>query len=541
MFIFYSCANQLPPSGGPLDKEPPEIIKIYPADGTINFNDNYFEFTFSEYVDKRSFIDAFFISPKIDSKLNYDWSGKSVKIYFDKEKLLKNTTYSINIGTDLFDLNNRNKSVKSYNVSFSTGDKIDNGRITGTVYFSNDKDIFVFAYKDKGDTINPSKTKPDYLTMLNKDGYYSLGGLGYGNYKIFAFTDEMRDLLYNVGEDNYGVPYSDVILDENKNNFNDINMILSKEDTLKPYISSITMTDKNHILIEFSEFIDSTNVNANNFYILDSANSIRYSIKYLFKNTRPKTYFLCFSDSLSTLNEYYLIGEGFKDLSGNISIKQELPINVSTLLDTLKPKPINITTKFENKTIDINEPYFIINFNDGINLDDVAFNSKAYLNFNNELKLDFKKIDDANLKVEIKSKLKPNGKIKYSYKINNVLDAAGNKLDSVYSADLNVIDDLIFTGVSGIVKSKNNKKRIIKLENKNYKYEQELRDKNEFNFSNVIPGKYILWIFEDQDSNRVYTSGKVMPYQKSEKFYVFPDTLNLRARWPIGDIEFDFN
>ncbi len=541
LLIIYACANQLPPSGGPVDREPPEIVKIYPEDGTLNFNDEYFEFTFSEYVDKRSFMDAFFISPKIDSKLNYDWSGKSVRIYFDKNKLLKNTTYSINIGTDLFDLNNRNRAVKSYNVSFSTGDKLDEGRISGKIYFNNDKDVFIFAYKDRGDTINPTKSKPDYLTMINKDGYYGLSGLGYGNYKIFAFTDEMRDLLYNIGEDKYGVPFTDVNLDENKTNFSGVNMILSKEDTLNPSISSITMTDKNHILVEFSEYIDSTNIKANNFYIMDSTKKIVLPVKYLFKNTRPKTYFICFNDSLNTLNEYYLIGEGFKDLSGNISLKQELPINVSSLPDTTKPKLISIITKYENKTIDLEDPYFIVNFNDGINLDEITLNSKAYLNVKDELKLDFKKIDDATLKVEIKSKLKPSSKINYSYKVNNVLDAAGNKLDTLYKVDLNTVDDLIFSGVSGKVKSSKNSKKIIKLENTNNKYEQELKEKNEFNFTNVMPGKYILWIYEDKDSNNVYSPGKVIPYIKSEKFYVYPDTLNLRARWPVGDVEIDFD
>ncbi len=72
LILIYSCANQLPPSGGPVDKEPPLILNLYPENGTINFENDYFEFSFSEYVDKRSFQDAFFISPKIDSKFEYD-------------------------------------------------------------------------------------------------------------------------------------------------------------------------------------------------------------------------------------------------------------------------------------------------------------------------------------------------------------------------------------------------------------------------------------------------------------------------------------
>ena len=35
------CANQLPPDGGEVDTIPPEIIEVYPADGTVNFSDDY--------------------------------------------------------------------------------------------------------------------------------------------------------------------------------------------------------------------------------------------------------------------------------------------------------------------------------------------------------------------------------------------------------------------------------------------------------------------------------------------------------------------
>ena len=49
-YLFFDCANQLPPGGGEVDKIPPKIIEVYPAQGTINFKDDYFEIGFSEYV-----------------------------------------------------------------------------------------------------------------------------------------------------------------------------------------------------------------------------------------------------------------------------------------------------------------------------------------------------------------------------------------------------------------------------------------------------------------------------------------------------------
>ena len=37
LFILVSCANQMSPPGGDIDRVPPEVIETYPNDGTIFF------------------------------------------------------------------------------------------------------------------------------------------------------------------------------------------------------------------------------------------------------------------------------------------------------------------------------------------------------------------------------------------------------------------------------------------------------------------------------------------------------------------------
>ena len=81
-FILIKCANQLPPAGGEVDKIPPSIIEVYPPDGTTNYDENYFELNFSEYVDKRSVRDAIFISPFIEGNFTYSWSGTALEVTF---------------------------------------------------------------------------------------------------------------------------------------------------------------------------------------------------------------------------------------------------------------------------------------------------------------------------------------------------------------------------------------------------------------------------------------------------------------------------
>ncbi|MBK9099421.1 MAG: Ig-like domain-containing protein [bacterium] len=211
--LIIRCANQLPPSGGEVDKIPPEIAEVYPADGTVNFKDNYFEINFSEYVDKRSVRDAIFISPFIEGTFEYSWSGTSLEVTFPGD-LKKDVTYTITIGTDVVDLNNKNRMAQSFTFSFSTGEKIDRRIISGRVYGKENEGIFIYAYKVDESNDSLLKRKPDYVSQTGVNGNFSLQGLGSGNYRIFAVNDQFRDYLYQQDQDKIGIPFNDIYLSE---------------------------------------------------------------------------------------------------------------------------------------------------------------------------------------------------------------------------------------------------------------------------------------------------------------------------------------
>ena len=540
LIVLNSCANQLSPSGGPPDRIPPEIIISYPLDGTTNFYDDHIAFKFSEYIDKRTFQEAVFISPKIEGKIEYDWSGTEVSIYFNSDSLKKNTTYTVNLGTDIVDLNNRNKMLQSYALTFSTGDSIDYGEISGKIYSENKNNIMIYAYYNNGEIINPIVRKPDYLTQSGKDGDFLLKGLKYGNYEVFAFSDELRDLLYNVGEDSYAVADTSVNLSYEKQKEESLSFLMTLEDTIKPSISTITMTDKNHILIEFSEFIDSTKLKAENFYLFDSTAAKKISIDKLFKNSKPKTYYATLLDTLNDKNEIYFVADSVYDNSNNIKINDQLFLAQNSIADTIKPKVNKLTTQYDENKIDFINGYFTINFNDGVNINKILDSCLITDSKGDSIKFKAEKLDDASILFTFTQKLKPKNKYKFKILTDKIFDSAGNKIDSLYKADLLTTNDLDFSGVSGIINSKAKTKKVIEIYNKDNKYSQNISN-NKFDFSRVIPGKYLMWMFEDADSSGTFNYGKVYPKIRSEKFSVYPDTLNLRARWPIGDIEFNVN
>ncbi len=232
LLFFSGCANQLPPGGGEVDSIPPEIIFSYPENGTTNFEGDYIEFEFSEYVDKRSFKDAIFISPAIDEQLEINWSGTSVEIGFPNG-LKDSLTYVVTIGTDVVDVNNKNRMLNSYSFSFATGDRIDKRSIGGKVYGKDAEGTLIFAYKYADDTTKYLTRKPDYLSQTGKDGTYKLNGLAESVYRVFAVNDEFRDLLYQADQDLIGIPGKEISLTNTDSSYSGLNFFMMKVDTSK--------------------------------------------------------------------------------------------------------------------------------------------------------------------------------------------------------------------------------------------------------------------------------------------------------------------
>jgi len=235
--LIWGCANQQPPDGGPIDTTPPRIIAVYPDSNTLRYNDQQIRLEFEHYVDERSFEESIFISPYIND-LEFDWSGTEVTITF-AEKLRENTTYVMNIGTDVRDrFRNQYRMTSAYTLAFSTGNAIDRGAIEGHIFPVKDSDplsgVMIFAYRLNGlnpDTLNPMFAKPDFITQTGKNGDFFLHHLPFSTYRIFAVRDEFRNLVYDKENDDYGVPSELIHISENDTLVSNVLMKLAKEDT----------------------------------------------------------------------------------------------------------------------------------------------------------------------------------------------------------------------------------------------------------------------------------------------------------------------
>ena len=532
--ILTKCANQQSPPGGPKDLIPPKIIYIYPNNGTLNFNSNYFEIEFSEYVDKLSLLDALFISPEVKN-LEYNWTGTSVEITFD-DTLLANTTYTLSVGSKIKDINNSNQLVDAVNISFSTGNKIDVGKISGKVIDNKVTGIMVFANMKSDSFANPIFEKPQSITQVGDSGYFSLMGLKNGEYRLFALKDENGNRLYNIGDDAYGVSSKAVFMKDSLNSLSGIKFKLAIEDTIPPFISNVTMTDKNHVLVEFSEYLDSTKINTANFFIFDSTEKSRKDFLYLYQGNKSKhEYFLSFNDSLAVNRKNYLIAENIFDKNLNKMEYESFEFVVNEKPDTIVPKIKSISTPFEKNKIDYLNPIFTINYDEGISL----FNLKNALIID-KYNWEIEKYNDATFNVKLLNNIETNEKIEFKINHKIIKDAANNSIDSVQNYTLEALSGREFSGLSGKIDYTDSlSSLIVVIENTSdskLKYSTKVNKSDSYSFERILPGKYITWIFDDRDKNGKYSYGKINPYKLSEEFFVYPDTVNLRARWPVGDV-----
>lgn len=539
IFIFWSCANQLPPSGGDVDRIPPEVIESYPKDRTTNFKENYFEIKFSEYVDRLSVQNAIFISPALKYGFEFSWSGKKLILEF-RDTLQQNTTYTVTVGTEVVDINNRNKLAKPYTFTFSTGEKIDTAKISGKVYTEKPSGVMIFAYKNNSN-FETSIQKPNYISQVGANGKYILDGLSDGEYKILAVRDKSQDLFYNSNEDEFGVQFKEIKIDSAKQNYDEINFLLSKEDTIAPKLSSAFMKDRNHLIIEFNEAIDSTKLTANNFQLIDSLNNKKILAKYFYKfDAKPNQFYLAFEDS-SSFQNYVLEANNFFDLAGNKNGKDKIQFIYKNEKDTIPTFPIKILGEYSEDKIDYENPTLKIQFNDGIDLNEVIKRAKIVDAKKNNYELTINKIDDALFQLRINEKLKQANEYFFLFDARELKDFSNKMIDTTYRIKFTTSSELDYSGVSGKIIDNDSTDVVINLTqvvNKKNSYKQKLASTKKFEFPKVIPGKYLLWIYKDKNKNDKYDFGKVKPFTYSEEFKFYPDTLNLRARWPVGEIEF---
>lgn len=510
--FIYGCASMRSPEGGPKDTTPPKVLKMEPKNLTTNFKADKITITFDEYFNLQNEFKEFSISPEQEKLPLLKKSKKNLEITF-QDSLEKNTTYTLNFGKSIVDVNERNE-LKNFTYAFSTGPKLDSlnisGKVMNTLTGKPELDATVFIIPLSRDSIF-GKKKASIYTSTDSAGRFKLSNLKKDTYKIYAIKETNGDKIYQQISDQVGFIKTPIILEKN---IDTINIGLFKE-------------------------------LASTFRILDRKFNTDGSIFLSFNMQLIKPEIILISPKNNVDNKIVRFTKGndsvkvwLKDLSFDtirLAIKSD-----GKALDTIEfgrdkkdvyVRNIQITDNIEGGKLNPNSPL------------------KLYLNFPTD-KLDLSKvkfledsIPRANFKIEKDSTdiLVYNLTYPWKKKSNYNISLEEGAFTEMFGAK-NKISKKIFTPFSpddygtlilNVVVPEPDKTYVLEIVNeKKAVVTSMVITKNiSVTFKNYKAGIYFARVVYDENSNGKWNTGNVSKQTQPEKIWYDPQELSIRANW----------
>jgi len=196
--IVSSCANVVSPSGGPVDKTPPEVIQSSPENYSVFYQGQRIRIWFDEFVKLDNITQKLLVSPPMGANPEIRLKGKSV-IIEPADTFRANTTYSFFFADAIKDIT-ENNPIPGFTFVVSTGSYVDSLSVKGIVmdaWTMKPVDLaYVMLYDDLNNSV-PIKEKPIYISQTDKQGMFSIKNLRPGTYRMFALLDLNYNFLFD--------------------------------------------------------------------------------------------------------------------------------------------------------------------------------------------------------------------------------------------------------------------------------------------------------------------------------------------------------
>lgn len=531
------CARQGFPPGGPVDRTAPRVYATFPAADSIQIAlDTHVEILFSEVVEHRSCEQSIFITPYPQSGVSYRWRGKKLLILFN-QGLLQNRTYVITIGTGTQDRRN-NAMKESFSLAFSTGSQLDRGQIEGRVFADGSlSGIQIWAY-DLGQTPepNPAEQSPIYITQAAGNGDYRLTNLAVGSYRIFALNDRDLNGKYDAEFDGLGVASKDIAIASEGETVSGIWLKVAVRDTTRPRLSGVSAIDQHHLDLRFSERMAPNFMSQPNNYLITSA-SDTLTVLDAFPDQRNTAY--VHLTTTPQREDKYLIRvfQGF-DLEGLplLSGGDTLTFRGSVKLDTQKPFLVAMAPKDSAKNVALTT---LLTFFFSETMKKASAEKQFALQDSSGQRVSgrFHWPNGATLEFLPTVFLQPEHPYQVRMQSDSVFDLAGNAFqDTLFLKRFQTLNPDTLSAIAGVLSDADSSVTggyNLRIASKQgLFYEKWLDHAGPFEFPDIFPGLYVIELYNDQDENRRYSLGEAFPYQPAERFYVYPDTIQVRSRWP---------
>jgi len=541
-----SCARQGFPPGGPVDKCPPYVLATNPKSDSTNVPlDTKIEIEFSEAVEERSVEESIFITPFPGTGMKYKWSGQRLRLQLP-EQLRANRTYVITIGTTTKDRRN-NLMKESFSLAFSTGPILDHGGIEGGVYGEGRVEgtqIWAYDLKDTPEP-NPSAMEPVYITQAGATGEYRLSYLALSSYRLFAIVDRDVNGRYDPEYDALGVASKDVALSEEASKISPINFRIAVRDTTPPRLEAASAADRNHVDLRFSErlvpeFLSGTT----NYLITGEAETL--AILDAVHDERNSSYVHLTTAAQAAGKEYHILVKRAVDLVGFPldSIRNDTTFSGHPAPDTLKPRFLSMIPVDSSFSVPLSSTVELL-FSEGMQKAVLERSFSLADTLGHTIAGRFSWKNSAHFIFTPNTELAGKTFYRVIMPVDSVFDLFGNRLaDTLFVKRFTTIDPDTLSEISGqIIDQDSTASGAFLLTAKpstGNSHELWLAGPGPYCFERILPGIYTIQIYRDQDGNKQYTFGEAFPYKPAERYYVYPDSIHVRSRWPNegNDISF---
>jgi hypothetical protein len=514
VLAFMGCANRQPPGGGPRDHDPPKLLKATPPNMTRNFKDKVIRLDFDEYFKLTNAYSEISMSPAPAKLPEYKTRQKSIVIEL-KDSLEKNTTYVINFGKAIADVNEGNV-LKNFTYVFSTGSHIDSLSVTGKVINNltqeREKDATVMLFNLKQDSLMFGKKKPTIFATTDSAGNFSLNNLHPDNYRIYALKEVTPNKIYD--NDKELIAFSKNIIHLTKDTGN-IELKLFKANPDKFRLVDRRTDPDGKMFFSFNKSLNNPSVKIvyppdfDKYKIADISKT-KDSVTLFMRNMDYDSIRVAFLDDNKPIDttylkkgrkesfprtltfQYNLTPNGLLKPGSNVTIKTTYPIDTfDPALISLKEDSADITN-FTIQRDTANTRLFTIAYRwkqiVGYTL---TFNEGAFTDI----------YGDKNKKVFRRFQV--------------------DKPENYSQLTLNVtVPD---TGKSYIVELLNDTKNLLRSD--------VIHKNGSIVYKNYITGKYHVRVVYDDNNNRKWDSGNVKQKQQPENIWVDEVPITLRPNW----------
>ncbi len=513
-----ACASMQNPQGGPRDTTPPKVLSMTPKNLTRNFQGKKIVIEFDEYFNLKDEFKEFSISPDQERPPILKKKQKKLEITL-QDSLEKNTTYTLNFGKSIADVNEGNV-LKNLSYVFSTGPDIDSlyisGNVSNALTGEHEKEATVMIFPVERDTLF-GKKRPSIYTLTDSAGNYKLNNLRKGTYKIYALKESGGgDKIYQQQSDEVGFIKEPIELNQNKEQ---VNLQVFKE--LAPEFRLIERKIHNDgsIILSFSQHLKQPKLTVMEPSDIDVGKYVSFS-----KNNDTA--------------KVWLTNMGFDSVKIAIQDAGKL-LNTVNLTRAKKDTYTRDLTASDNLTGGKLNPYhpFTLHFNFPVTATDAA---KITLLEDSVKRTNFELIKDSTdfLKYYVRYpwRQKKNYILKFEagaftgiFNIKNKAFDRSFKLETIDSyGTLTLKTEVPVAGKNYLVQFIDEKKNVIKS--------FSINKNSTLDFANYPAGKYFIRVVYDENNNGIWDTGHVKENIQPEKIWYSPSEKSLRPNWEREDI-----